>query len=57
LIGAAGALFFVSGQSQKLFWLLLFLSMCLPSLARLEQDEKAAPETVATDNTIATTSR
>jgi O-antigen ligase len=57
LIGDAVALFFVSGQSQKLFWLLLFLSMCLPSLARLEQADKAARARVATENAIAATSR
>jgi O-antigen ligase len=32
--GYAVAIFFVSAEYQKLFWFLLFLSMCLPALLR-----------------------
>jgi len=32
LLGAAVSIFFVSGQYQKLLWLMVFLSMCLPTL-------------------------
>jgi O-antigen ligase len=46
LVGCAVALFFVSGQYQKLLWLMVFLSMCLPSLVpvragRATDQEKA----------------
>jgi len=34
LLGAAVAIFFVSGQYQKLLWLAIFLSMCLPEVVR-----------------------
>jgi len=34
LIGYAVAIFFVSAEYQKLFWLMIFLSGCLPALAR-----------------------
>lgn len=36
LLGSAVALFFVSGQYQKLLWLMVFLSMCLPGLLPLK---------------------
>jgi hypothetical protein len=32
LVGAAVAIFFVSGQYQKLLWLAIFLSTCMPAL-------------------------
>jgi O-antigen ligase len=32
LVGAAVAIFFVSGQYQKLLWLVIFLAMCVPEL-------------------------
>ena len=32
LVGALVAVFFVSGQYQKMFWLFISLSMCMPSL-------------------------
>jgi hypothetical protein len=32
LLGSAVAIFFVSGQYQKLLWLAIFLSMCIPAL-------------------------
>ena len=38
LLGSAVAIFFVSGQYQKLLWLAIFLSMCMPAIARLSQD-------------------
>ena len=38
LVGAAVAIFFVSAQYQKLFWLVVFLTMCLPPLVRPEDD-------------------
>ena len=34
LVGAAVAMFFVSGQYQKLLWLAIFLSMCMPEVVR-----------------------
>jgi O-antigen ligase len=34
LVGAAVAIFFVSGQYQKLLWLAIFLSMCMPEVVR-----------------------
>jgi len=34
LVGAAVAIFFVSGQYQKLLWLAIFLSMCMPAFVR-----------------------
>lgn len=42
LIGELITLFFVSGQSQKLFWLMLFVSMCLPALALVERERASA---------------
>lgn len=36
LVGFAVASFFVSAQQQKLFWLLVFLSMCLPAFLPAE---------------------
>jgi putative inorganic carbon (HCO3(-)) transporter len=33
LVGSSVAIFFVSGEYQKMFWLALFLTMCLPPLA------------------------
>lgn len=39
LIGFAVALFFVSGWFLKLFWLMIFLSMCLPALKPLARTE------------------
>jgi putative inorganic carbon (HCO3(-)) transporter len=32
LLGSAVAIFFVSGQYQKLLWLVIFLSVCMPAL-------------------------
>lgn len=40
LVGYAVAAFFVSAQYQKLFWLMVFLSMCLPNLQRGSQESK-----------------
>jgi O-antigen ligase len=34
LLGSAIAIFFVSGQYQKLLWLTVFLSMCMPGLVQ-----------------------
>jgi O-antigen ligase len=42
LVGAAVAIFFVSGQYQKLLWLAIFLSMCMPAFVR--QDSKVPIE-------------
>jgi O-antigen ligase len=55
LVGDLVALFFVSGQSQKLFWLMLFLSMCLPPLARLDRAAESAPQTIEPTHATATT--
>jgi O-antigen ligase len=41
LLGSAVAIFFVSGQYQKLLWLVVFLSMCIPAL--LSQNSKLQP--------------
>lgn len=41
LVGCGVSVFFVSGQYQKLFWLMVFLSMCLPPLV---QKAKAAQQ-------------
>lgn len=40
LVGCAVALFFVSGQYEKLFWLMVFLSMCLSALGRLAKPKE-----------------
>lgn len=42
IVGGAVAIFFVSGEYQKLFWLALFLSMCLPPLVRQESSKASA---------------
>jgi len=55
LLGDAVALVFVSGQSQKLLWLMLFLSMCLPALARLDETAESAPRTIEPTHATATT--
>jgi len=34
LVGSAVAIFFVSGQYQKLLWLVIFLSICMPAIVR-----------------------
>ena len=34
LFGCSVAMFFVSAHTEKLLWLIVFLTMCLPSLAR-----------------------
>jgi hypothetical protein len=34
LLGSAVAIIFVSGQYQKMLWLIIFLSMCMPAIAR-----------------------
>jgi len=52
LIGAGVAIFFVSGHYLKLFWLAVFLTMCLPPLCREAEEaaeSKGAEET--TDRT------
>lgn len=46
LLGTSVAIFFVSAQYQKLYWFLIFLSMCLPLL--LEQPEEVKEQSVAT---------
>lgn len=54
LLGCAVSIFFVSGQYQKLLWLMIFISMCLPPLlvrARLQQKQlEAQSETVSLGN-------
>jgi O-antigen ligase len=42
ILGAAVALFFVSGQYQKMFWLAISISACLPPLIRLKTANTAA---------------
>ena len=34
LLGSAVAIFFVSGQYQKLLWLTVFLSVCMPGIVQ-----------------------
>ena len=44
LVAFMAATFFVSATQQKLFWLVVFLSMCLPVLARrLDRQEEQRP--------------
>jgi len=41
LVGSSVAIFFVSGEYQKLLWVALFLSMCLPPVAaEVERNQK-----------------
>ncbi len=40
LLGASVAIFFVSAQYQKLYWFVIFLSMCLPPLLEQTEDVK-----------------
>lgn len=42
LLGAAVAIVFVSAQTQKLLWLVLFLAMCLPRLTASAADTSRA---------------
>jgi O-antigen ligase len=44
IVGASVALFFVSGEYQKMFWLAIFLSACIPSLVRSESASLVAVE-------------
>jgi O-antigen ligase len=41
LAGASVSIFFISGQYQKLLWLALSLSLCLPALARAGDAKRA----------------
>jgi len=53
LLGAAVAIFFVSGQYQKLLWLAIFLSMCMPEVVRsslLNQGRLEGPNVAAVGN-------
>ncbi len=43
LLGFAVASFFISAQYTKLFWLIVFLSTCLPSLADAADEESDDP--------------
>lgn len=45
LIGAVVALFFVSGQYQKMFWLMISFSMCMPALVPKWSAAKREPPT------------
>ena len=45
LVGCAVAIFFVSGQYQKLLWLMVFLSMCLPPLVPVGKTQRGPAET------------
>jgi len=42
ILGASVALFFVSGEYQKMFWMAIFLTTCLPALAG-SMSMKASP--------------
>ena len=42
ILGAAVALFFVSGEYQKMFWFAIFISACLRRLAHLKSTNAAA---------------
>jgi O-antigen ligase len=46
LVGFLVAIFFVSATQQKLFWLAVFLAMCLPALAR-QAERRPGAETPA----------
>ncbi len=41
LVGYAVSVLFISAQYQKLFWLMVFLSVCMQSLAQKVAPEKA----------------
>ncbi len=47
ILGAAVALFFVSGEYQKMFWFAIFISACLPPLTRLKSANAAAAAVVS----------
>ncbi len=42
ILGASVALFFVSGEYQKMFWMAIFLTTCMPALARSKSIEASA---------------
>jgi O-antigen ligase len=42
LLGASVALFFVSGEYQKMFWMAIFLTACMPALVRSKSTEASA---------------
>ncbi len=42
ILGTAVALFFVSGEYQKMFWMAIFLTTCLPVLVRSKTIEASA---------------
>ena len=44
LVGYAVSMFFLSAEYQKLLWLVIFLSMCLPPLARPAEPETSSCE-------------
>lgn len=48
LLGFAVAIFFVSAEAQKMFWLLVFVSACLPPLAHRELQAHEATEVAQT---------
>jgi O-antigen ligase len=53
LLGSAVAIFFVSGQYQKLLWLAIFLSMCMPEVVRsrlLNQGRLEGPNVAVAGN-------
>jgi len=43
LVGALTAIFFVSAEYQKLLWLMVFLTMCLPAIAADATSEFTSP--------------
>ena len=52
LVGAGLAIFFVSGQYQKLLWLMVFLSMCLPTLVPVRSNRVREPEATRADGGV-----
>jgi O-antigen ligase len=42
ILGASVALFFVSGEYQKIFWMAIFLTTCLPAMVRSKSTEVSA---------------
>ena len=52
LLGSCVSIFFISGEYQKMFWLAVFLTMCLPPLA----DEIAAKQRALRRRTASQTS-
>ena len=45
MLGASVAIFFVSGQYTRIFWFVLIMSMCIPTLVPKRSAAKKRPPT------------